>query len=114
MLRNLINNAIEAIDVGHPGQVTIDVDDSNPDHVDIRVSDAGHGIDDHVDLFAPFTTTKHHGLGLGLAVSRSLARSHGGDLFVASRGRGETPTCFVLRLPRRTLEGAAATIPPAG
>ena len=83
------------------------VDASNDSRVDIYVFDNGGGVDEDVELFSPFTTTKSSGLGLGLSVSRSLARSHGGDLYLVSHGRdaGE-PTCFMLRLPRKFVAAA--------
>jgi len=49
-------------------------------------------------LFEPFFTTKARGTGLGLAVSRAIARAHGGDVEAASsEGDG---AIFTLRLPR--------------
>lgn len=63
------------------------IDHSHEQQVDIRVEDNGDGIDEGVELFSPFTTTKSSGLGLGLSVSRSLARNHGGGLYVVSDGR---------------------------
>lgn len=107
ILRNLITNAIDAAgdsDERHELQVRINTDDA--DHVDIEVVDNGAGMADEADLFEPFKTTKNEGVGLGLAVSRTLARSHGGDLIVRNRGRAGDPeneaarTVFTLRLPR--------------
>ena len=49
-------------------------------------------------------TTKAQGTGLGLAVSRALARAHGGELVLASLG----PTTFALTLPRRAAGQAGA------
>ena len=52
----------------------------------IAVEDSGPGIDpSNVDkVFAPFFTTKPRGMGLGLAVSRSIVQAHGGKLTVAN------------------------------
>lgn len=111
VLRNLISNAIEAL--AHSAvptderRITLTVDDSSESRVDIYVSDNGGGIAEDVELFSPFTTTKGHGLGLGLSVSRSLARSHGGDLYLVSHGRNDgEATCFMLRLPRQFVAAA--------
>ncbi|MES1927031.1 ATP-binding protein [Salinisphaera sp. T31B1] len=108
ILRNLITNAIDAFDVDHTSRdIRIDTAQVD-DHIEIEVSDNGPGIGEDVALFEPFATTKAEGLGLGLAISRTLARSHGGDLMVANRGRAGAParaandeirTAFVLRLP---------------
>lgn len=110
VLRNLISNAIEALAASSiPAQerhITLRIDADNIEHIDIQISDNGDGIGDDIDLFTPFMTTKRNGLGLGLSVSRSLARSHGGDLVVLCRGpRAGGPTTFLLRLPRRLDNG---------
>jgi signal transduction histidine kinase len=65
------------------------------------VSDSGRGIaaDDLPRLFDAFFTTKHEGIGLGLAVARSIVEAHGGRIWAESPGgRGAT---FHLRLPVR-------------
>jgi two-component system NtrC family sensor kinase len=74
--------------------------------VSITVEDPGPGVDPAraAQLFEPFFTTKPEGTGLGLALSRSIARAHGGDL-VYARGRGRT--CFELTLGRAPLGVAA-------
>ena len=61
-------------------EVHVRVNDASDDYVDIEVVDNGPGIDEDVEVFEPFMTTKDEGVGLGLAVSRTLARSHGGDV----------------------------------
>lgn len=111
VLRNLICNSIEALaelPVSAQRLITFSVDASHADHVEVYVFDTGDGIGDDVDLFSSFATTKgEDGLGLGLVTSRSLARSHGGELALVSRGRGNNgPTCFVLRLPRQIQSAA--------
>lgn len=84
VLYNIVRNAMEAME-GQEGMRTLRiascaVDDPGQCHVDIV--DSGPGIDaQHIDqLFDPFFTTKSQGLGQGLSISRSIARSHGGDL----------------------------------
>jgi two-component system sensor kinase FixL len=53
-------------------------------------------------LFEPFTTSKVDGMGLGLAISRSLLRSQGGDLsFERSTQLGGA--CFTVHLPRASM-----------
>ena len=68
----------------------------------LRVADNGPGVDDaaRARLFEPFFTTKAEGAGtgLGLAVSRSLARDHGGDVVLEPRGTGAGAS-FLLVLP---------------
>lgn len=90
---NLLGNAVEAA----PGEPIGVAFEAGPEVIVMRVSDRGAGIDPAIadQLFEPFQTTRAEGTGLGLAVSRSLARAHGGELALAS-GR---PTTFVLTLP---------------
>jgi signal transduction histidine kinase len=56
-----------------------------PDGVLITFKDTGTGIAEH-DLnriFAPFVTTKSNGMGMGLAICRSIVEAHGGRIWVA-------------------------------
>jgi signal transduction histidine kinase len=88
ILLNLLKNAVEALSEG--GTVTIAT--GRADHAAfIDVQDDGPGLDDEAEsnLFRPFTTTKGPaGNGLGLAVSRRLARMLGGDLVHVPSARG--------------------------
>jgi signal transduction histidine kinase len=78
----------------------------------LRVMDNGPGIADGLALqvFEPFFSTRSDGTGLGLAVSRDVARDHGGELVYEpslSAGLGGEGACFSIRLPaRRDEEGA--------
>jgi signal transduction histidine kinase len=81
---------------------------SSDGSVQLLVADTGPGIDAAGldSIFDPFYTTKEHGLGLGLAISRKLAQAHGGTLSMESRpGAGAT---FRLQLPGRHREGETA------
>lgn len=97
VLVNLIRNAIEAIQANDGGYLTIKPT-KLPHGVEIAVIDAGPGIDASVAgrIFQPFVTSKPNGAGVGLAISRDIARAHGGDLTVRSSDIG---SCFVLYLP---------------
>ena len=65
--------------------------------VEISVADTGPGISPSVaeQLFQPFVTTKRHGMGVGLSISRTIVEAHGGTIEARS-GSGAT---FVVRLP---------------
>jgi signal transduction histidine kinase len=64
-----------------------------PNEVEVSVSDTGPGFTEEMlrHAFEPFRTTKAKGLGLGLAICRSIITTHGGRLMVANNGdRGAT------------------------
>jgi signal transduction histidine kinase len=67
------------------------------DRVCIRIDDSGPGIGAMAAtrLFEPFRSTKSSGLGLGLAISRSIAEAHGGRLWAEAEAHG----LFKLTLP---------------
>ena len=92
----MILNAIDATDTGGHIFVRGEIEDAR---LVIHVEDDGIGIapEDLPRLFQPYFTTKKHGTGLGLFVTRKLMLDHGGDIDVTSQpGHG---TRFRLRLP---------------
>jgi len=98
---NLVRNAIEAL-AGAPEplrEVVIAAGLNADGDVEITVADQGPGVsaDAIEQLFNPFYTTKTGGMGLGLAISRSIVRAHGGRLWHSPN----TPAgaCFHLTLP---------------
>ena len=96
LFRNLILNAIDAMESGGELEVTASMDMSR---IRIRVADSGSGIPQDVKdrIFEPFFTTKESGTGLGLAVSFNIARAHGGELALEkSDSSGST---FLVILP---------------
>jgi signal transduction histidine kinase len=96
--RNLMTNAIQATP---PGGRVIVTTARNGDHVEIGVADTGSGIPpERLDaVFEDFVTTKQHGLGLGLAISKRIVEQLNGTISVTSElGRG---TAFTIRFPAR-------------
>ena len=96
VLLNLILNAMEAIERAQPEVRGIDVRARIHDGLlEISVCDTGCGVsDDHVvQYFDTFYTTKPNGLGMGLAISRSIVEAHGGRIWgTPNSGRGATFT----------------------
>ena len=106
ILVNLLSNAIKFTDAG--GRLKLDCA-ANDTAVLLRVTDTGIGVSaDKIDvIFDPFVQVRNglaerdRGVGLGLSISRGIARAMGGDLTVESQvGVGST---FTLRLPRSTI-----------
>jgi two-component system sensor kinase FixL len=106
---NLLRNALDAVAaVDHP-RVTISTA-LEDDAVLLAVADNGPGIPpDRVSkLFRPFETQKSDGLGLGLAISRTIAQNHGGDLRYEPAS-GEGGAHFTLAIPVRVRRSGSAT-----
>jgi PAS domain S-box-containing protein len=101
VILNLIMNAIEAMSsvTGRERRLTVGSRLDQPATLTITVEDTGIGINAaHFErIFDPFYTTKSHGMGLGLAICRSIIETHGGKLLAAPRN--PFGTSFYLSLP---------------
>jgi PAS domain S-box-containing protein len=99
VLMNLMLNGIDAMKDGSgPNELTIK-SGADKSQLMISVSDTGAGLPpEHMDqIFRAFFTTKDHGTGMGLPISRSIIESHGGRLWATGNaGRGAT---FQFSLP---------------
>ena len=101
VLLNLLRNAIDAIVTANSQQrlILVEVRRKSSRAIEISVADSGPGVVGELtgQLFEPFVTTKPLGMGLGLAISRSIVESHGGSLrMVQSAGFG---AIFAFDLP---------------
>ena len=99
ILLNLLKNAIEALDAG--GSIVLRTG-ASADRAWIDVADSGPGLAPIMQqqLFNPFVSTKGEaGTGLGLAVSRRLARAQGGELEHIPGARGTTWRLSLSRKP---------------
>ena len=82
VLINLMRNAIEAMEGAERRELVIAAANAVEDMVAISVSDTGPGIgaEARARLFQPFFTTKRHGMGVGLSISRTIIEAHGGEI----------------------------------
>jgi signal transduction histidine kinase len=99
VMRNLLANAVEALDgrSGNGGRIRVAAQRHDISHVRLLVTDNGPGMmaATRARLFEPFSSGKASGMGLGLAVSRAIAEAHGGSLDARPGEHGE----FELILP---------------
>ncbi len=96
LLINLVSNAVDAALETGGG---VEVGWRRPNGVlEVVVQDEGPGISGTTNLFVPFYTTKPHGSGIGLALSRQIAEAHGGTLTLENR-RGASGCAARLRIP---------------
>jgi C4-dicarboxylate-specific signal transduction histidine kinase len=106
LVLNLMVNALEALEPvsGRVKQLSVRATRAEAHQVVIQVADNGIGLDDSIPAFEPFVTTKPEGMGLGLAICRSIVAAHEGRLS-AERNVGFGMT-FTVALP---IQGVAAT-----
>jgi len=117
MLINLIRNAADAVlecSAGPPqpcpaqpkvGGVNVRWH-VEPAQLALIVEDDGPGLSNPANLFTPFYTTKPHGSGVGLVLSRQIAEAHGGSIEISNRPAN--PGCMVrIVLPRSPLRSPA-------
>lgn len=81
VLINLMRNGIEAMDSSGDARVIGLRVRRLADAIQTEISDCGWGVEFPDKIFEPFFTTKDHGMGMGLAICRSIVESHGGRLW---------------------------------
>ena len=102
VLVNLVVNAAEAMASVEQGTRSITVRTRrDAERFHVEVADTGPGIptDQSQKVFEPFHTTKAKGMGIGLAVSRTIIEDHGGQLGVGPNPDAGTGACFYFTLP---------------
>ncbi|MDX1488745.1 MAG: ATP-binding protein, partial [Acidiferrobacterales bacterium] len=98
VLLNLLVNACDAMADQNSRTLMVRTERSEGQGVKVEVIDCGKGIvvNPIEKIFEPFTTTKAHGLGLGLAISRNIVESHGGRLWAENNPEGGATFTFIL------------------
>jgi PAS domain S-box-containing protein len=100
VIANLVHNAIQAMDatIERDRILWVRTRTSGHDAITVAVQDSGPGIDPkRIDgIFGAFFTTKSHGMGLGLAICRTIIEHHGGHLTATSDGKNGSMFQFAL------------------
>jgi two-component system sensor kinase FixL len=99
VLLNLLRNAIEAMQETERKQLSLSSQLIDSETVEVKVADTGSGIAPEIagQLFQPFVTSKRHGMGVGLSISRTIVEAHGGKLSAEPNPFGGTIFRMTLR-----------------
>ena len=118
VLLNLIVNACDAMKLNDPPRrhLTVTTALDREGTVQVAIADRGGGIpaDRMERVFEPFFTTKEHGLGLGLAICRSIVAAHGSRLWVTNNADRGATFGFALSAQPRGVPSPDAPIPLIG
>jgi two-component system, LuxR family, sensor kinase FixL len=98
VLLNLMRNAIEAMESSDRRELAVASFKGDDGMAVVTVSDTGAGVAEDVrgELFQPFFTTKRHGMGVGLSISRTIVNAHGGEIRAEPNIGGGTVFRFTL------------------
>ena len=113
VLVNLLRNADDAVIGCEAANIVVEIGAAGPERVRIAIADNGVGVpaDVAAELFSPFFTTKHDGMGVGLSISKSVIESHGGT--IAYRPNAPRGSIFEIELPLCARDGGADDAVPA-
>ncbi|MEF2549946.1 PAS domain S-box protein [Aurantimonas sp. A2-1-M11] len=102
VLLNLIRNSVEAMHDSPRRDLVVATSLAEDEMVRVDVTDTGTGIAPEVaaQLFQPFVTSKEHGMGVGLSISRTIIEAHGGHLWAEPNPQGGTIFRLTLRSAR--------------
>ena len=109
VLLNLVRNACDAMSASENRQLTLTTDGALKDGAGILVADTGKGVPLELQdkVFEPFITSKSHGLGLGLAISRTILKVHGGSIWCKQNPGGGAIFAFSLPAAERRIAWAS-------
>ena len=106
VLVNLVSNALDAMRQTPPDQRKVEISTAGNGDNEVRLSVRDHGTgirtEVHERLFDRFFTTKEQGLGMGLAIVRSIVESHGGDIQAENVADGGARFYFTLPVKKKT------------
>ena len=118
VLVNLVSNAFDAMRQTPPGQRKVEISTAGNGDGKVRLSvrDHGAGIPTEVRdrLFDQFFTTKEHGLGMGLAIVRSIVEAHGGKIDAENVADGGARFYFTLPIMKPPGRGPDGDVPSRG
>jgi len=98
VLLNLMRNAIDAMGISPRRELLVSSQAADENMILVSVVDTGSGIAPEMmsQLFQPFVTTKKHGMGVGLSISRTIVDAHGGQIWADPNPEGGTIFRFTL------------------
>jgi PAS domain S-box-containing protein len=102
LLFNLLQNGIEAIDQAGDqadsasSHLTVRTRRDGPSAIVVEIADSGIGLENPAQIFDAFFTTKENGMGMGLAICRSIVEAHGGRLWAESNNGDGAAFFFTL------------------
>ena len=106
VLVNLVSNALDAMRQTPPDRRKVEISTAGNGDGEVRLSVRDHGTgirtEVHDRLFDQFFTTKEHGLGMGLAIVRSIIEAHGGQIDVENVVDGGALFYFTLPVTKKT------------
>ena len=106
VLVNLVTNAFDAMRQTPPDRRKVEISTAGNGDNEVRLSVRDHGTgirtEVHERLFDRFFTTKEQGLGMGLAIVRSIVESHGGDIQAENVADGGARFYFTLPVKKKT------------
>ena len=112
VLVNLVINAMDAMEATPPGRRHITISsEARRNEIVIVVHDSGPGLPADLlgRLFTPFVTTKSNGVGIGLAIARTIVEAHGGS--ISARNSPVGGAIFTITLPARDAQEIQPVLP---
>jgi two-component system sensor kinase FixL len=99
VILNLMRNAIDAMEQSARRELVLSIVPTGSGMVEVSVADTGSGIAEDImpHLFQPFITSKRHGMGVGLSISRTIIEGHGGRIWADPNPGSGTVFHFTLR-----------------